>query len=73
MAWYSGTVQVDDVFTDGVAVRLYRRSIGTMVGETTTVSGGLFEIESPYDEDHYIIALYTVSGTNALIYDYINP
>ena len=69
----SGTVQVDSVFTDGINVRLYRRSTGLFVNESTTISGGLFEIESTYDEDHYIIALYTTSGTNALIYDYIHP
>ena len=69
----SGIVQVDDIFTDGINVRLYRRSTGVFVNESTTISGGLFEIESIYDEDHYVVALYTISGTNALIYDYIRP
>lgn len=69
----SGTVQVDDTFTDGIDVRLYRRSTGTLIGGVTTISGGLFEINTSYDEDHYVVALYTTSGTNALIYDYISP
>jgi len=69
----SGTVKVDDVFIDGIDVRLYRRSTGEFVEETTTISGGLFEIDSDFEEDHYVVALYTTSGTNALIYDYISP
>ncbi len=69
----SGTVQVNSILTNGIDVRLYRRSTGMLVEETTTISGGLFEIDSYYDEDHYIVALYTASGTNALIYDYVSP
>jgi hypothetical protein len=69
----SGTVQVDSVFTAGIDVRLYRRSTGEFVGEDTTISGGLFEINSGFEEYHYVVALYTTSGTNALIYDYIHP
>ena len=69
----SGTVTVDGYFMDDVPVRLYRRSTGQLVGETTTYSGGLFEIDTPYDETHYIMSMYTTSGTNAIIYDWITP
>lgn len=69
----SGTVTVDGYYISGIPVRLYRRSTGQFVAETTTVSGGLFEIDTPYYESHYIIAMYTTSGTNAIIYDWIAP
>jgi len=68
----SGVVTVDDVPESGIAVRLYRRTDGELIDSTTTIAGGIFELESSYDgEDHYIVALYTMSGTNALIYDWI--
>jgi len=69
----SGTVTVDGMLTDDIPVRLYRRSTGELVGSTATISGGHFEIDTHYDEDHYILALYTSSGTNAVIYDWITP
>jgi hypothetical protein len=69
----SGIVNVDGTPTDDIYVRLYRRSTGQLVGETTTFSGGLFEIETPYNELHYIMAMYTTSSTNAVIYDWIEP
>ena len=70
----SGTTEVDSVLTADIPVRLYRRSNGVLVGSTTSISGGLFEIESTYNENHYAIALHpTDSGTNALIYDWLTP
>jgi len=69
----SGTVTVDALLTDGIPVRLYRRSTGELAGSDTTHSGGLFTIDTPYDEEHYITALYTASGTNAITYDWITP
>jgi hypothetical protein len=69
----SGTVTVNGVLTDGIPVRLYRRSTGEFIGEYTTISGGSFTIDSIYDEEHYILALYTDDTTNALIYDRIQP
>ena len=69
----SGIVTVNTIPTENIPIRLYRRNNGELVSLTTTVSGGLFTIDSPYDEEHYIIALYTASGTNALIYDRIQP
>jgi hypothetical protein len=72
MSTCSGIVYVNDTTTSGIVVRLYKRLDGELVDETTTVSGGLFEMESSYEgEEHYVISLYTVSGTNALIYDWI--
>ena len=69
----SGTVTVDESLTNNIPVMLYRRSTGELVGSDTTHSGGLFEIDTPYDELHYITALYTSSGTNAITYDWITP
>jgi len=69
----SGTVTVDGLFINSIPVRLYRRLTGELVGEATTYSGGLFEIDTPYDETHYIMSMYTTSGTNAIIYDWIAP
>lgn len=69
----SGTVTVDGGLADNIPVRLYRRVNGSLVGQTTTANGGRFEIDTPYDEAHYIMALYTTSGTNAVIYDWIAP
>jgi hypothetical protein len=72
MSTCSGIVYVNDATASGIVVRLYRRSDGGLVDETTTISGGLFEMESSYEgEDHYVVALYTTSGTNALIYDWL--
>lgn len=73
VATCSGITYVNDVPTGNIPVRLYRRSSGELVGETTSVSGGLFEVETPYEENHYVIGLYPASGTNALIYDWISP
>jgi hypothetical protein len=65
----SGTTEIDSI-----PVRLYRRSSGVLIGSTTSISGGLFEIESTYNESHYAIAIHpTDSGTNALIYDWLTP
>lgn len=70
----SGTTEVNSVLTEGVSVRLYRRSDGALIGSTASISGGLFEIESTYNESHYAIAMHpTDSGTNALIYDWLTP
>jgi len=69
----SGTATVDGLLTGDIPVRLYRRSTGELVGATLSENDGLFTIDSTYNEDHYITALYTASGTNALVYDWISP
>lgn len=69
----SGTVSVDSYFANNIKVRLYRRSTGELVDETTSSGMGNFILGSPYLEDHYVVALYTSSGTNALVYDFIAP
>ena len=69
----SGIVTVNGAPFYGVPVRLYRRSTGELIDSAYSGAGGLFAIDSPYNEEHYILALYTVSGTNALIYDRIHP
>ena len=69
----SGTTTVDGYLTEGIPIRLYRRSTGELVGLTLSESDGSFTVDSLYNEDHYVAALYTASGTNALIYDWISP
>jgi hypothetical protein len=69
----SGTVYVNETLTSGIEVRLYRRSTGLLVGSDITTVAGTFGIESSYNEYHYVIALYTTSGTSALIYDWLHP
>jgi hypothetical protein len=68
-----GCATVNDVLTSGIVVRLYKRSDGSLVGEDTTNASGTWNIPTTYDEYHYAIGLYPVSGTNALIYDWLYP
>lgn len=70
----AGWTSINDVLTSGIVVRLYRRTDGSLVGEdiSATISG-IWNIPTTYDELHYAIALYPVSGTNALIYDWLEP
>jgi len=69
-----GWTSINDVLTSGIVVRLYRRSDGSLVGEdiSATISG-IWNIPTTYDEYHYAIGLYPVSGTNSLIYDWLHP
>jgi hypothetical protein len=70
----AGYVEIDGTRTSGIPVRLYLRSDGELVGFTTSAGiSGTFEIDTLYNENHYCIALFTSSGTNALIYDYLKP
>ena len=69
----SGTTTVDGLLTGGIPVRLYRRVNGDLVGSTISEPDGTFVIDSTHNEEHYVTALYTASGTNALIYDWIAP
>jgi hypothetical protein len=68
-----GYVSVESVLTSGIVVRLYRRSDGSFIGEDTTTVSGTWTISTDHNEYHYAIALYTTSGTNALIYDWLHP
>lgn len=70
-----GYVEIDGTRASGVPVRLYRRNTGELIGYTTSAGiSGTFEIETIYNENHYAVAVHpTDSGTNALIYDWINP
>lgn len=66
----SGTVKEEGT---GVSrtVRLYLRSTGELVGETTSASDGTFSISAAQDE-HYVVALDDTSDStdyNAQIYD----
>jgi hypothetical protein len=70
----SGYTQVAGTGVSGITVRLYRRSTGEyMGGAISSGVSGTFDINTDYNEDHYAVALYTASGTNALILDWLNP
>jgi hypothetical protein len=68
---FSGDVYVDGTATSGIEVRLYRRATGKLVGEYTTTASGLFQIDSPYYEDHFCVAMSDWADTNSLIYDWV--
>jgi hypothetical protein len=57
----------------GIRVHLHKRADGELVGQTTTAGTGRFQIETPYNEEHYVIALHPEPLYNALIYDKIKP
>jgi len=57
----------------GILVNLHRRQTGQLIGSTTTAGTGTFEIDSQYNEEHYVVALHPDSTKNALIYDKIIP
>ncbi len=70
----SGHTQVAGTGASGIPVRLYRRSTGAYIGGVVSSGvSGTFDIITDYNEDHYAVALYTTSGTNALILDWLNP
>jgi hypothetical protein len=69
----SGTVRVDEILTSGIEVRLYRRSDGSLVGADTTTVAGTFAVASSFNEYHFAIAMSLSSGTNSLIYDWLDP
>jgi len=69
----SGCVKVEGVPTAGIPVRLYRHDTGELVGSTVSGQDGKFSITTRYDGWHYAVAVYTVSGTNALIHDWLKP
>lgn len=70
-----GYTEINGTRASGVPVRLYRRSTGVLVSGTTSAGvSGTFSIVTPYNEEHYAVAIHpTDSGTNALIYDWITP
>ena len=69
----SGSVVSNGIPVSGTLVRLYRRSDGSLVGESYTTSSGTFNIDTPYTEDHYCVALHSSATYNALIYDRLQP
>lgn len=70
----AGDVYVNAGPASGIPIRLYRRSTGELIGQTTSTGVvATFEIASTYNEDHYAVALYSDDATNALIYDWISP
>ena len=73
--FYEGYTEIGGVRSSGIPVRLYRRNTGALVSGTTSAGvSGTFSIVTPYNEEHYAVALHpTDSGTNALIYNWITP
>lgn len=70
----AGYTEDEGTRVSGISVRLYRRSNGYLVGQTTSTGvNGEFQINSIYDEEHYAVALHVDSDVNALIYDHIEP
>ena len=69
-----GQTQISDVPASGVPVRLYRRSTGEYIGGATSAGvNGTFQIETDYNEYHYIVGLYTSDDTNAILHDWLIP
>jgi hypothetical protein len=56
-------------------VRLYNRSTGELVSSTTSNLSGYYYLETPYNDDHYIIALDDETGTqyNLVALDWMTP
>ena len=69
----SGICNVNEVSASGIKVDLHRRSTGELLERVTTAGTGGFIIDTPYNEYHYAVALYSGIDTNALIYDHIIP
>jgi len=57
----------------GIKVNLHRRTTSDLIGTTTTAGTGTFEIETPYNEEYYAVALHPDTTLNALIYDHLKP
>ena len=56
-----------------IKVLLHRRSTGEILDYTTTAGAGTFHLDTPYNEEHYAVALHPDSDVNALIYDKLTP
>ena len=69
----SGICTVNQIAASGINVRLYDRSSGDLIGNTTTAGTGIFSIDSASTDEHYAIALNDDVLFNALIYDKIKP
>lgn len=70
---FYGTTSINNVTTSGVPILLFKRSTYELVETVYSDDTGNFTIHTPYFDDHFIVALPTVSGSNALIYDWLHP
>ena len=71
---FSGSVFYGNIPVSGSAVCLYRRDSFDLVDFFYTTNSGTFQVVTPIFEDHYMVALYTISGTeNALVFDWLHP
>lgn len=71
----SGTVEEEGSSVERT-VRIYKRSTGELVAETTSTYGEFMFDEIPSQDEHYVVALDDISDEtdyNALIYDRIVP
>jgi hypothetical protein len=69
----SGICNTLNAPASGVRVHLHKRSTGELVGQTTTAGTGEFQFDTPYNEEHYVVALHPEDDYNALIYDKVKP
>lgn len=74
MYTFTGITEIDGAVVYGVPICLYRRSTFELLDVVYSTSSGTFDISTDLFEDHYIVALSTISGTyNAIVYDWIHP
>jgi hypothetical protein len=69
----SGICNTLNAPASGVRVHLHKRSTGELIGQTTTAGTGEFQFDTPYNEEHYVVALHPEDDYNALIYDKVKP
>jgi len=71
----AGYTEVDGVRASGIPIRLYRRSDGLFISETTSTGvDGTFEIPTPYTDFHYALAFHpTDEYRNLEAYDWLSP
>jgi hypothetical protein len=70
---FSGTVEDYSGYLADIPVRLYRRSDGQLISETTSTASGTFQLLAEDEVEHYITAFNPNTGVNAVIYDWITP
>ncbi len=69
----SGICTTASVPASGINVRLYRKTNGDLINETTTSGDGIFSIDTNLNEEHYAVALHPDTDINALVYDHLTP
>jgi len=72
--YFEGTVQENSIYVDR-KVACYRRSNNELVNTDTSDGINGYRLETPYNEEHYIVCLddNNEPDFNALIYDRVIP